>query len=121
MPDLVELIGDFGEWIEKAKEKVHEAVKEATSSTIEEVVRAAKELAPVDTGKLKDSIKGSVSAGGHFGTVKVSSKTVPYSWLVHFGTVKMPGRPFLYQAKEQVGLTYPKKIQDNIKQQSEAE
>jgi HK97 gp10 family phage protein len=115
MSELIELIGDINEWIEKANEIVHEAVVEATKSTIEQVVEAAKDLAPVETGKLRDNIQGSVTAGGHFGRVQISAKTVPYAPWVHFGTVNMPGNPFLYEAADQVGAVYPSKIRDQIK------
>ena len=119
MPDLVELIGDLGEWVEKAKEKVHEALTESVKTQVEAVVETAKELCPVDTGNLRDSIEGSISAGGHYGIVKVPTKEAYYGFMVHFGTEKMAGRPFLYQASERHSSEFQENIKKNLKAKEE--
>jgi len=121
MSELVEMVDDLSEWIEKAEEIVHESVVEATKSAVEEVVAKAKELAPVVTGKLRDNIKGEVSSGGHYGRIRVSAKIVPYAPWVAFGTVNMPGNPFIYQAADHVGASYPSKIKKQIQEKAKTE
>src|SRR5882762_6569305 len=103
----IDILGSIEEWIEKANEIVHNSVKECVARTVEQIVETAKELAPVDTGNLRDNIVGKVSSGGHYGKVRIDSKKVYYAFMVHFGTTKQVGRPFLYQASEQHQVTFP--------------
>ena len=119
MSELVEFIGDIDEWLNRVNEVVHEAVSEATHSIVDEVVALSKDLAPVESGNLRDHIKGEVSTGGHFGRVRISHKDVPYAPYVIFGSVHNNPNPFVYTAADQVGVSYPKKVKEKIKTKAE--
>jgi HK97 gp10 family phage protein len=55
----------------------------------------AKTLAPVDTGNLKNSIQGDVSANGKTGTVTAHAEYAAY---VEMGTSRTPAQPYLLPA-----------------------
>lgn len=59
----------------------------------ERVAQSARELCPVDTGALRDSIEVSVQ-----GNSAVVSANTDYAAYVEFGTSKMPARPYLVPA-----------------------
>jgi HK97 gp10 family phage protein len=69
------------------------AVKDAVESTATQ----ARATAPVDTGALRDSIRGSVSTDGYSvkGTVRASAR---HATFVEFGTEDTPKHPFLSPA-----------------------
>lgn len=96
----VNLIGDLEKWIEQSTEKVETSVAESIKDHAEKVLETAKELVPVDQGLLRDTLQVKISKDGLHAVVKTDGKRAPHGHLVHFGTVKMKGRPFLYQAGE---------------------
>jgi len=57
------------------------------------VVATAKSLAPVKTGRLKNSIKSRI-----FRTKVEIKANVSYAIFVEFGTIKMKAQPFFYPA-----------------------
>ena len=66
----------------------------STASNIEE---QAKKITPVDTGRLKKSIKADVKGlEANIGT------ELEYARFVHDGTYKMEARPFLFSAGDSV-------------------
>ena len=76
-------------------------VQRELKSTASDIEEQAKQNCPVDTGRLKGSIKGSVSGlEANIGT------DVEYAHFVHDGTYKMEARPFLESAanKELEGI-----------------
>ena len=76
-------------------------VQRELKSTASDIEEQAKQNCPVDTGRLKGSIKGSVSGlEANIGT------DVEYAHFVHDGTYKMAARPFLESAanKELEGI-----------------
>jgi HK97 gp10 family phage protein len=117
MADPVSIVGDgLNEWIKAANEKVHEATAKGVATVVEHVVAKAKDLCPVASGNLRDSISGSVSAGKHFGFIRSDSKKAYYNFMVHWGTSRMPGRPFMTQAAEQSKTDLETEIQRNLKE-----
>lgn len=79
-----------------------------------ELVRAdAAARAPIRTGRLRSSIRAQVAPGG--ATVGTS---VPYGAPVHYGTSRMPGRPFLTDAlnanRDKIVDLYARDIQELI-------
>lgn len=81
-----------------------EAVRPALVKGAEEIAGAAKNLAPVDEGDLRDSVEvtapGGTTPGGtalHELQAAVSTDDYKARW-VEFGTVKMAARPFFWPA-----------------------
>lgn len=71
-------------------------VKAAVQTSTMAIESGAKQLAPVDTGQLRSSIKGKVS--GFEGEVTALAEHAPF---VEFGTRKMPAQPYMLPAAEQ--------------------
>jgi HK97 gp10 family phage protein len=73
------------------------AAQEDVETTVSNVVERARAAAPVETGALRDSIKGSVRTDGYTirGTVRVG---VEYAGPVEFGTEDTPKQPHLVPA-----------------------
>ena len=80
------------------KDKVDLLVKTEVIPTIDKVaddiVSDAQSYAPVDTGKLKDSIKKEIKEDG---TWKIVADTA-YAWMVEMGTRNNPAQPYLRPA-----------------------
>lgn len=72
-----------------------------TKKVAEQVAEVAKEMAPVDTGRLRGSID--VQRDGNNHTVTTD---VPYAPFLEFGTTRMPAHPFLGPAAETVRLSH---------------
>lgn len=73
----------------------------------------AKQLSPVDTGRLRASIATSLGVANR-GITSIVSTNVFYAIFVHEGTRRMKGRPFMKQAAEQktgeIGRLYEAEI-----------
>jgi HK97 gp10 family phage protein len=63
----------------------------------EEVAQKARELAPVDTGALRDSITSELVGGGGPAEAQIVAN-VPYAGFVEFGTDDTPMQPYLRPA-----------------------
>lgn len=64
-----------------------------------QVDRAAKQLCPVDTGRLRSSITNQLGTDGG-GLLAVIGTNVEYAPYVELGTSKAPAQPFLLPALE---------------------
>ena len=64
-----------------------------------QVDRAAKQLCPVDTGRLRSSITNQLGTDGG-GLLAVIGTNVDYAPYVELGTSKAPAQPFLLPALE---------------------
>lgn len=73
------------------------AAVDAVTDAVEDTAIKARYLAPVKTGKLRDSIKASVSTDGYSvkGTVRAAA---PHAHLIEFGTQRVKKKPFLVPA-----------------------
>lgn len=71
--------------------------REVMRSTLN-VQAAAKERAPVDTGRLRNSIATEFERDGLTGIVGTNVEYAPYQ---EFGTSVMPAHPFLFPAAEE--------------------
>lgn len=91
--------------------RVKQAVQPALRQSGEELVRTMRQLAPVDTGDLRDSIKytmpgnstpsysqpgGSMTAGENEVLVTAGNDGVRYPHLVEYGTVHAEAQPFFW-------------------------
>lgn len=79
---------------------IKEAFQKATQRGLEKAGKAAEEhakkLCPVDTGRLRASIKNEV----HNNILTLYSDGVPYAWYVECGTRKMKAQPYIKPALE---------------------
>jgi HK97 gp10 family phage protein len=82
---------------------IRKGVQEAVARTALQVESDAKGLAPVDTGRLRSSIKADISPSGLSATVGTN---VEYAVFVEFGTRRQAAQPFLGPAFEQNRLTF---------------
>ena len=87
--------------------EVLRALNSAIESGMEQIGEAAehhaKDLAPVKTGALRDSIHHR-NAGDH--TQEIGTDTIPYAGFVELGTRKMHAQPYLRPAAENYGSEY---------------
>ncbi len=117
MNEGVEIVGDsFDKWIEEAKKRVHECTADAVAEQLEAVAETARELCPTNTGNMRDAIYIKHSEGSQYGSVRVDSTKAWYARLVHFGTAKMPGRPWMYEAAEQHETEFKERIAKKIEE-----
>lgn len=115
------------------------ALKTGVLQAAKQVQGGAKELTPVDTGRLRNSIQASVEEKGGEVIGKVSTN-VEYAAYLEFGTGKlgeespsppksngnlnyrqdwqgMPAQPFMYPAAKQNENTVPKIVSDHLKKE----
>lgn len=83
-------------------------------STQKEVVKVARRYVPVRTGKLRDSISGTVRYEND-GIVLLVGSPVEYAYYVEFGTSHMAAQPYLRPALEQVGPKFEGALSTAIK------
>lgn len=74
---------------------------------------SAKALAPVKTGKLRDSIESKVTTEGKRTTIKLYAG-VNYAVYIENGTSKMPAQPFLKPAFNKHKDEVTRKVRNNI-------
>ena len=97
--------------LDAIQRKLSEAPERAARIWLEQDFKpAAKALAPVRTGELRDSIDGEVSPGG----VRVFADA-PHARFVEEGTTKMPAQPFLGPALKQTKGKLKERIKNEIK------
>ena len=83
------------------KKSGEDKIAEALNKKALRIVRQAKQLAPVDTGRLRSSITADLIRSD--GRPKaVVGTNVEYAPFVEFGTSKQPAQPFLRPAAQQV-------------------
>lgn len=87
----VEITYDGG--LSLAARAVEEKIGEIIAAGAETVCKSAKELCPVDTGRLRDSISVSPSVDG-----AIVSSDADYAAYVEFGTSSLAPQPYLVPA-----------------------
>lgn len=84
--------------LEKIPNELDKAVESVLEDNAQEIERDAKSFAPLDTGKLRQSIKSTQTKDKEY-TIKANSTgNAPYATFVEFGTRFMRAQPFLYPA-----------------------
>ena len=82
------------------------------------VVPAAKQLAPVRSGRMAASIRAAAVRTG--GRVRVGNSSVPYAGPIHFGwpARRIKPQPFVYEAldprRDEVAEVYAKRLNELI-------
>lgn len=89
----------FGFDMRGLSQKVREGIVEELNSGAESMVSLAKQLAPVDTGFLRDNISQTEKATINNMRVMVESQA-PYSEFVEYGTINSEAQPFMTPAYE---------------------
>jgi HK97 gp10 family phage protein len=75
------------------------------------VQRRAKQLCPVDTGRLRNSIAVELEEGGMNGAVGTNVKYAPF---VEFGTSRMPAQPYLLPAFEEERAVFIERLKREL-------
>ena len=94
----VDIVGNLDKFVERAQKRLNEDIGPVLAEHAEKVLATAQSLVPVDEGVLRDSLH--IKGKGNFTSVRTDARKAPHGHLVHFGTAKMAGRPFLYQAAD---------------------
>lgn len=94
MRGLTEFINFTEQLSRDVEDQAKDIVKQATLQT----ERNAKQLAPVDTGYMRNSISSSFTHGGLVGTVTANAE---YALFVEFGTTRQPAQPFMFPSFHQ--------------------
>lgn len=95
-------IEDFGRKMRRLDEATQELVQEALNETGQEVMRRARQLAPVRTGRLMQSIYAQMI---YKWVVKIGCY-VPYAYFQEFGTRYIQPRYFLTRALEESRMQF---------------
>ena len=94
--------------------KIGRAIKRAIQKSALLVERHAKMRTPVDTGRLRSSIKTTLSR-----MTATVNPTVDYAIFVHDGTSRMKGRPFMHwgteDAKDKIQTVFEREIKGALR------
>lgn len=84
----------------KYARRIRPQIAEALNQSAHELVRVARPLTPVETGRLRDNVEIEAASPRNLG-VDVTWRQ-PYAGFVHNGTRYMAARPFARQAADQI-------------------
>lgn len=98
MSEYVKGLSKLISTLEKIPPELDKQVDQVLEANAREIERNAKRNAPVDTGKLQQSIKAEKQGEKTFTVRSNSTGLAPYDKFVEFGTYKMRAQPFLYPA-----------------------
>lgn len=96
--------------------KARRAAEKALLQTAADITDVAKQLCPVDTGLLKQSL-GAVPVSSSL--VRVGT-AVEYGKFVEYGTSVSPAQPFLTPAFAQAAKTFEKRLKDALQEEFNA-
>lgn len=124
MPVAIEVRGltGFVANLHAYERNVGAAVRAAVRRAGADVEDLAKQLAPVDTGRLRSSIRTEYSEGGlTFRTISDPAAFPSgryYAPFVEFGTSRSPAQPFLFPAFEAIRPHFQADIREAIREAS---
>lgn len=88
--------------LERASGAVGAKAAAVVRNTAYDIERDAKQLCPVRSGRLRDSISTSIEGDGRFASIQAEiGPTVPYALEVEYGTSEQPPEPFMRPALSQ--------------------
>lgn len=114
------ILQDNTEYVVNAMDR---ALAEALDEIGEMVVQRARELCPVDTGRLRNSITHRMGGGGFsfpgmgasVGKEVTVGSNVEYAAYVELGTSKMDAQPFLRPAAEDYAGEYRRVVEEHMR------
>lgn len=93
---------------------VRRTARTAMDDTLDAAVKRAKQLAPVDTGRLRNSIRKERLSETYNGMKGEISANTTYALYVELGTVKMRAQPYLRPAMDAEFRKFPKTLADRV-------
>jgi hypothetical protein len=114
-----EAVEALQKWEDANNKYVEESVRDTVNAHAEKVAERARTLVPEKTGLLKSTIHVAQGRSPLKAFVKTDHGKAPHDFLVHFGTVHSGGRPFLYQANEQLAHELPAAIRTELTSNAE--
>lgn len=99
------------------EEQITAAAKKTVQESAEAVRNRAKDLVPVDSGRLQRAINVSYSSDGLSAEVKNTNNQAYYGQFIEFGTSRRPARPFMTPAAEQERRKLKKRLEQNVKKE----
>lgn len=104
MSDITVTISPTFDRVAKAYRRAGKDIEETMRNFISEyaalIDRYAKQVTPVDTGRLRSSISAEFPIADKGKTAMIGTHNVRYAKFVHDGTRKMRGRPFMKYGSE---------------------
>jgi HK97 gp10 family phage protein len=88
-------LNSWTRWVDSISAQAEQEVKDLIAETAYKIEADAKQLAPVDTGYLRNSITTTIEGDGLTASVGTSTE---YALHVEFGTSKQPPKPYLTPA-----------------------
>lgn len=101
----------FRKWLKKADDGIAKELKDTLISYTGSIEDLAKQLCPVDTGYLRQSITMEIQKGGYVGIVRVGAY---YARYVEFGTVYQNPQPYLMPAYNILSKEFVEEIINKI-------
>lgn len=88
----------------RVRRGLSQAIDRGVDRAADHIVDLAKQLCPVDTGALRDSIRKEGAAGSRRRQVKAGGGGVAYAAFVEYGTARSPAQPFLHPAAKAIDV-----------------
>lgn len=103
--------GDVEQLFERLKREAPITAKRVIKASAIRIEKRARQLVPVDTGKLRRSIEIEYENGGLIARVTSDVEYAPY---VEFGTRKMHAQPFMTPAAEEERPRYLRELRSEV-------
>lgn len=99
--------------IKEALLDVREGAQDETRQVAEHIQRRAKEFVPVDTGRLRDSIR--ITQTGKAAYNVGPGDEVEYAEYVEYGTSRTPAQPYMRPAIEDARREFPRAMRRRVR------
>jgi HK97 gp10 family phage protein len=100
-------------WNRNLAVQLEAAIEEAMEETGAAMVRRAREVVPVRTGRLRDSIHAAVEGGSGHRTL-VLAADAPYADFIERGTSRHPAKPYIRPAVDAEGPKLGDRIRAHV-------
>lgn len=100
-----------------AEEQINSAARRTVKETAEGVKKRAKDLVPVESGRLQRSINASYSSNGLQAEVKNTNNQAYYGQFIEYGTSSRPARPFMTPAAEGQRRKIKRRLEQHVKKE----
>lgn len=104
---------EFKQWLQDTEDGIAEEIKDCVEEKTVECKDKAKELCPVDTGYLKNSIDYRIEDGGTTGTVYV---TAYYAKIQEYGDATHHAQPYLNPAFNLVKKSFVDELNEIVEE-----